>query len=158
MWETLEAERLYDETREDDVLERGFRSRFKLNTHGVSVHLARLAPGVQKGHKHESLYELVMLVDGMVVATRWDDAGQIDTFALRDQGDTVLFHPEQAHTLIAEGDSQVLVVRFAETDANPNERIPLDLPASLASARNAFLSNSRSVAEAVLKGSNRSAN
>ncbi len=153
MWTTFKAAALLDEPREDAVFERGFRSRFKLNTHGVSVHFATLVPGVQNGHKHDSLCELVMLVDGLVVATRWDDTGCIDTFALKEQGDTVLFHPEQAHTLIVERESHVLVVRFAETDEDPNERIPLDLPSRLASARADFLNDPQGVVEAVLKGS-----
>lgn len=91
--------------------------------------------------------------DGAVVAVRWDEGGCIDTFALRQQGDAVLFHPKQAHTLMVECDSQVVVVRFAASEANPNERVPLDLPSCLVAARNEFLSNPRSVAEAVLKGS-----
>ena len=153
MWTTFKAAALFDETREDDVFERGFRSRFKLNTNGVSFHLANLVPGVQKGHKHESLYEFVMLVGGAVVAVRWDDTGCVETFALKEQGDAVLFHPEQMHTLIVERDSQIVVVRYAKTDADPNERIPLDLPAALASARSEFLNNPRSTAEAILKGS-----
>ncbi len=149
----FKAEELFEEMDEDEAIERGFRSRFKLNTDGVSVHLANLTPGIQNGHKHESLFELILLVDGAVVGICWNGGGRIDTFALRDQGDVVLFHPEQAHTLMVERDSQVVVVRFAATDADPNERTPLDLPAALAAARNEFLSNPRSVSEAVLKGS-----
>ena len=150
MLESHKAAELFEEMGADEAIMRGFWSRCKLNAHGVSVHLARLAPGVQNAHQHESLFELVMLVDGAVVAASWKDDGRIETFALKEQGDTVVFHPKQPHTLIVERDSQVVVVRFAEVDVNPNERTALDLPPTLAAARDRFLSDPRSVTEAVL--------
>ena len=154
MLESRKAGELFEEMGADEAIARGFWSRCKLNAHGVSVHLARLAPGVQNAHQHESLFELVMLVDGAVVAASWKDGGSIETFALKEQGDTVVFHPKQPHTLIVERDSQVVVVRFAEADVNPNERTALDLPPSLAAARDRFLETPRSVLEAVLRSDN----
>jgi len=151
MLESHKAAGLFEEMGADEAIARGFWSRCQLNTHGVSVHLAKLAPAVQNAHQHESLFELVMLVDGAVVAVSWTDGGSIETFALKEQGDTVVFHPKQPHTLIVERDSQVLVVRFAEVDVNPNERTALDLPPSLAAARDRFLSAPRSVVEAVME-------
>lgn len=151
MWEVYKAEAYRQILGDKDALVRGFRSRFKLNPDGVSLHLANLTPGMQNGHVHETLYELIMLVDGVVVAIRWD-GGCIDTFALVDQGDAVLFRPGQPHTLMVERDSLVVVVRFAATDADPDERVPLDLPAALASVRNRFLGDPRSVSEAALWG------
>jgi len=150
MLESHKAAGLFEEMGADEAIARGFWSRCKLNAHGVSVHLAKLAPGVQNAHQHESLFELVMLVDGAVVAASWKGDGDAETFALKEQGDVVVFHPQQPHTLIVERDSQVLVVRFAEVDVNPNERTPLDLPAALAIARDTFLESPRSIVETVL--------
>jgi hypothetical protein len=113
--------------------ERGIKYRYKHNIGGVSIHDAELSAQLQPGHKHDILYEAIMLLNGEIAAYSWDDKGQADMKLLSNRGDMVIFRPELNHTLLVKQDSHVFVVRYHPKDISQNldERTSVPLPGCL---------------------------
>jgi len=116
---------------------RGIKRRFKHDIEGVSVQDVELLAQLQEGHKHTTLYEAIMLLEGEIEACCWDDEGMIKTKSLCERGDLVIFSPGRSHTLFVKQNSHVIVVRFFPKDKlqGVGARIPVPLPGELESLR-----------------------
>ena len=116
---------------------RGIRKRIRHQVEGLLLHDAELTPQLQAGHRHLTLHEAVMLLDGEVEACAWDDTGRIETRLLSEWGDLVVFPPERNHTLFVKRDSRVIVVRFPASTGTQDmgERTPMPMPGGLEDLR-----------------------
>lgn len=97
------------------------------------LHDAELTPQLQAGHRHATLHEAVMLLDGEVEACAWDDTGRIQTRLLSEWGDLVVFPPGLSHTLFVRKNSRIIVLRFTTQGRaqDMDERAPVPLPGGL---------------------------
>jgi len=130
-------EEFEDEERIRRGIKRRFKHDFKHDIEGLSIHDGELLAQLQEGHKHTTLYEAVMLLEGEIKACCWDDEGRIETKSLSKRGDLAVFPPGQSHTLFVKQESRAIVVRFfpkAEIH-EVGERIPVPLPGELKTLR-----------------------
>lgn len=132
-----EGREALEEFEDEERIRRGINRRFKHDLEGLSIHDGELLAQLQEGHKHNTLYEAVMLLEGEIKACCWDDEGRIETKSLSKRGDLAVFPPGQSHTLFVKQNSHVVVVRFLPKDKEQNtgERITVPLPGELESLR-----------------------
>lgn len=118
-------------------IKRRFKHDFKHDIEGLSIHDGELLAQLQEGHKHTTLYEAVMLLEGEIKACCWDDEGRIETKSLSKRGDLAVFPPGQSHTLFVKQESRVIVVRFfpKAKARDDGEKITVPLPGELESLR-----------------------
>jgi quercetin dioxygenase-like cupin family protein len=121
------------------VIERGIKRRIKHDVLGISVHDAELVKGIQEGHKHSTLHEAIMLLEGKIRACWWDDCGNLASESLSTHGDMVVFPPNINHTLIVEEDSRIIVVKFRPNDDRDEWIKASECPANLDKLRREML-------------------
>ncbi len=125
----------------DDILRRGIRRRFKHDLEGLSLHDAEVMPLLQPGHRHTTLSEAVLLLEGKIAACHWDENGTVNVDSLTARGDMVVFPSSLAHALFVQRDSRIVVTRFSPPGQlwDEGERIAVDLPGKLGALRDRWL-------------------
>ncbi len=130
-------------------IKRRFKHDFKHDIEGLSIHDGELLAQLQEGHKHTTLYEAVMLLEGEIKACCWDDKGRIETKSLSKRGDLAVFPPGQSHTLFVKQESRAIVVRFfpKAKAQEVGEKITVPLPSELESLRRKTLDTRHTLKE-----------
>ncbi len=125
----------------DEMLRRGIRRRFKHDLEGLSLHDAEVVPQLQPGHKHTTLSEAVLLLEGKIAACHWNEDGTVNVDSLTERGDLVVFASSLAHALFVQRDSRIVVARFSPAGQlwDEGERIAVDLPGKLGALRDHWL-------------------
>ncbi len=125
----------------DSMLRRGIRRRFKHDLDGLSLHDSEVVPQLQAGHKHTTLSEAVMLLEGKIAACHWDENGTVKVDSLSEHGDLVVFPAGLSHTLFVQRDSRIVIVRFSPARQlwDEGKKTEVKLPGNLEALRGRWL-------------------
>ncbi len=125
----------------DEMLRRGIRRRFKHDLEGLSLHDAEVVPQLQPGHKHTTLSEAVLLLEGKITACHWNEDGIVNVDSLTARGDMVVFPSSLTHALFMQRDSRIVVTRFSPAGQTSDERkkTEVKLPGNLEALRGRWL-------------------
>ncbi len=139
----IPGKKVTDRFRGPRAAERGITRRVKHDLNGLSLHDARVTPQLQAGHRHSTLHEAVMLLNGEVEACAWKDDKRVETQLFSEWGDIAVFPPKQNHTLFVKKTSRIIVIRYPANarakDMGEREAVPL--PGRLAELREKMLKN-----------------